>query len=235
MEPDHTISQWFAAMIGRQQPDDAVQVDDAFAISDHVHWDDEAAHVLRDVVQILLRPPQSENDLSLTESLPSPSPAMLTQSAQTETNHLLADMLGNVAAGASTSEAVTPYVQISDGGPGLAIYNAAFIPGWPLPAFAKNPSEGEAQAAQYVRNEAEVVAYLTEQGLNKDLLSKVLKTFKTAADRVGFLLWLSTLISLATATLRTLSKEAQGPAMDPDEADTKADTAARTGRRVFRI
>ncbi|MEL6840624.1 MAG: hypothetical protein AAFP85_15130 [Pseudomonadota bacterium] len=209
MEPDGTISQWFAAMIERKDTHLDASVEAASPPRDDVLWDDAVPSPLQDVLQILLQ----ADGHRLSDSLASPSPAMLTQSAQIETNHLLADILANVTENDGTFAPVTPFGQVSEFGPGLAIYNAAFIPGWPVPPFAKNPEATQEQAA---RNEAEIVAYLAEQGLNKDLLSKVLKAFKTASDRVGFLVWLSALITVATGTLATLRKEANDPDLDID-------------------
>lgn len=214
MESDRTISQWFAAIIEKERAQIDITVDAAEA---DTHWDDESLQALQDVLRVLLQDNISEEGHSLSESLASPSPTVLTQSAQIETNHLLANFLASVVESDGTLAPAMPYEQVADMGAGLAIYNAAFIPGWPAPVFAKNPEVAPDETEQHMRDEARIVAYLIEQGLNKDLLSKVLKSFKTASDRVGFLTWLSTLINVVTVTLETLRKEAADPVLSTED------------------
>ena len=229
MEPDSTISQWFAAMIERQRMQFDTSHETLPSVSDDVAWEDDNLQPLQDVLRILMQTDVPTDGHSLSDSLLSPSPAMLTQSAQAETNDLLADILTNVNESDGTFAPVTPYGQVAEMGAGLAIYNAAFLPGWLPPPFAKNP---ETSPEQYARNEAEIVAYLSEQGLIKDLLSKVLKAFKTAADRVGFLVWLSSLISVATTPLGTLRKEASDPLLSDEDG---TDFTLPGNRKVLKI
>lgn len=217
MESERTISQWFAALIERQSLQVDASIEPAPPPQDNVHWDHNSLDQLHDVLRILLATDLTPDSHNLADSLPAPSPVMLTQSAQVETNQMLADILARATKDDGTSGPVMPYGQTAEMGHGLAIYNAAFLPGWPPPPFAKNPDTTPQQAAQYQRNEAEIIAYLTEQGLNSDVLSKVLKAFKTAAERVGFLVWLSTLIAIATGTLATLRKEAGDRAIPTDD------------------
>ncbi len=208
METERTISQWFATLVERQRLQVDASINTSLSGQDDVHWDDNSLDQLHDVLRVMLATDVTPDGHRLSDSLPAPSPTTLTQSAQVETNQMLADILTRVTENDGTFGPVMPYGQVAEMGGGLDIYNAAFLPGWPPRPFAKNPDASPQQAAQYQRNEAEIVAYLTEQGLNKDLLSKVLSAFKTAAERVGFLVWLGTLIAIATGTLATLRKEA---------------------------
>ncbi len=233
MATDSTISQLFAALLsGATTPD--------YAVSDveteqPTQAPGETIHPM-DTLHAVLGPLTPDDGRASLETLPSPSPEKLTQAVQIETNRLLEEVLDRVAHTQNTTDhhdilpdhatdasmAFVDAVVSDGGGGGMAIYNAAFLPGWPFQLFDRQSSQKldelrHVLASQGGRNEAKVVGYLSGLGLNKDLLQKIVKTFKTAAERTNFLVWISACFVIVVRTLRTLRDEIIDPILNADD------------------
>ena len=69
MEPDSTISQWFAAMIERQRMQFDTSHETLPSVSDDVAWEDDNLQPLQDVLRILMQTDVPTDGHSLSDSL----------------------------------------------------------------------------------------------------------------------------------------------------------------------
>ncbi|MEL7389109.1 MAG: hypothetical protein AAFN76_04945 [Pseudomonadota bacterium] len=234
IEHESLIARWFDAVLLRHQRN-AEWITEATETQQPEAND--VRHSVNSILHLLIeaREPDASDDFA--ESLVPPSVPASPEQSYLASQQQLAQALNHLSADAVSlgvamvalvpfaadhpllqaelaSGPVNPYGQVDEtGSPDLLIYNASYIPARYWPPYVRSSTETVAKAP----DEAEVIAYLTDNGIDKDLLSKAATAFRSAAERLRFLSRLGALVSVVTYVLATLRRELADPALSADD------------------
>ncbi len=107
-----------------------------------------------------------------------------------------------------------PYGQFDDtDNVNMSIYNASYIPVRYWPPYVQAPGDDNPK----LPDETELIAYLTQQGLDIELLQKAISVFQSPVKRFRFLKWLGVLVSVVRFVLDTLRHQLAEPEFRSDE------------------
>ncbi|MDX8355147.1 hypothetical protein [Cognatiyoonia sp. IB215182] len=250
IEPEGVIARWFDAMLMRHRLNTERAID---ANEIQRPSDGEVEDSVNSILQMLIELHEPGTRDIFAESLIPPSATARTEQTHLAPHQQLAEALNHLSADANAFGAamaalvpvaadhtllraeplpgsVIPYGQVDEAGNAdLSIYNASYIPARYWPPYVR--TSGGAEQSQ--TDEAEVITYLTEKGLDKDLLTQAAAAFKSASERLRFFERLGALVSVMTYVLATLRRELADPALSADDMQVSGFTTKK--RRTIQI
>ncbi|MGI6244213.1 MAG: hypothetical protein ACOYJQ_00395 [Pseudochelatococcus sp.] len=131
---------------------------------------------------------------------------------------------------------------------GVAILNAAMIPGWPAPRPFEMPrgiltaereakgrgspaiSAAQAAGSGTARDEAAIQAYLANMGLRRSLLDRIRAALRPMRRKLAIMFGLAVLVTQVVFTLHVVLRELDGIETDEDDIDADAGDRMRRTR-----